>query len=454
MSSSVVISPNRRLLHSFPIFLSQLLSMSWGFMDTAMLAVFSNQDLAALAIAGSFYMVLSVSGKGFLQALAPMAAHLFGRHEFIKIGSMTRQAVYVALVLAAIGVAVLLSPTYLDWATLEPLVHDKARSYLYVISFGLLAVFLMRVMSALAQAVGKPQRYTQLLLIGLGLKFGLNYALVFGFAGHAALGVVGCAAATALTNWILCVIGAVYLWRASEFRTFAFFKREWPNWREQWALFRFGLPFGVGYWLEVAVFSAIAVSMSKLGTDALAANQIVSNFANLLFTIPLSISLAVAVQMGHLLGEGKPAESYRVGMFALKISAILALVLSGVAWLIPSVLVGLYHPAPELMPMIASIMGFLVIYHLCDATQSVASFLCRAHQNAWWPAVAYAVCMWVVALNLGHFLAYGSGNSPALIPDLAGFYVGQIAGLGLAGLMMFGFWRLVLAKRSVSLVVA
>lgn len=416
-------------------------------MDTAMLAAFSNKDLAALAIAGSFYMVLNVSGKGFLQALAPISAHLFGQKKFSEIGSMTRQAIYVALVLAVIGIAVLLSPGYLNLATLEPEVREKSRLYLYVISFGLLAVFLMRVLSALAQAVGQPQRYAQLLLIGVGVKFALNYALVFGFANVPAFGVVGCAAATAATNWILCLLGAVYLWRSSEFHLFSIFKFELPDWRQQWALFRFGLPFGIGYWLEVAVFSAIAVSMSQLGTNALAANQIVSNFANLLFTIPLSISLAVAVQMGHLLGEGREAESYRAGMFALKISAVLAIVLAGAAWLAPNILVILYHPAPELMPMMTSILGFLVIYHLCDATQSVASFLNRAHKNAWWPAITYAICMWGVALNLGYVLAYGwAGKFSAPFPGLAGFYIGQIAGLGLAGTMMFAYWRRILVK--------
>ena len=301
-------------------------------------------------------------------------------------------------------------------------------------------------LSALAQGIGQPEKYTYLLTMGFVIKFALNYVLVFGKFGLPAFGVVGCAAATAITYWILFIIALIYMCYSNSFQHFEFNKFEWPQWSMQKNYGYLGAPFGLGYWIEVSVFSAIAVSMSSLGTEALAASQVVSNFANLLFNLPLAISLAVAIQMGHFLGQGKAVESYQAGIFALKISAIFAITLAGIAWLFPIVVTWIYHPDANLSSTISNLLGLLIFYHLCDALQSVASFLNRAHKNAWLPALAYAICMWGIALNLGRILAFGLGTYSALFPGIYGFYVGQAVGLGCAGLMMWAYWKFNIVK--------
>lgn len=444
-SSSQSSSGWRRLLHlAFPIWLTQMLAMSWGLLDTAMLAAFSNKDLAALALAlgGTFYMALNVAGKGVLQALAPIAAHLYGQQRWTEIGLMARQAFWVALVLAALGAVILQWPGYLNLATVEPSVYNKAQAYLRVIAFGLLGSFGLRVISAMTQAIGRPHILTVLMLIGLGIKIPLNFVLVHGSFGFLAMGVVGCALATAIVNSVLCLSGLIYLWRTPTYKCFDLFRLELPDWRKQGELLRFGVPFGLGYWLEAAVFSALAVAMSKLGTEALAANQVVSNFANLLFTVPLAISL----------GAGKPDDAYIAGRFALHVAALLAASLAGAAWMMPGIVLLIYRPDPALASMIASLLGLLILYHLADALQSVASFLNRAHKNAWWPAIVYALCMWG-ALGLGWVLSYGLNWRgevvlQPLLPGLTGFYVGQAVGLGMAGFLMWAYWRVVLVARA------
>jgi multidrug resistance protein, MATE family len=438
---------------AFPIWLTQLLRISWGLLDTAMLAAYSSEDLAAMALAGSFYIALNVAGKGVLQALSPLVAYLHGQRRWTEIGAMARQACWVALLLTAVGVVALLSPLYLGLANVEPSVHDKAHAYLHAIAFGLFGSFLLRVIGAMLQAVGRPHPLTVLMLIGLALKLPLNYALVYGSAIAPAMGVVGCAIATSVVNSLLCILGLMYLWRAPVFARFALFAWEWPNWRRQWELLRFGIPFGFGYWLEVAVASAFTLAISRLGTDALAANQIVGNFVDLLFTIPLAISLAVSVQIGHLLGQGQDHKAFLAGRFGLRVAFLLALAAAGIVWLLPRSVLLLYRPPHSLEATIIGLLGLLVFYHLADALQSVASFLNRAHKNAWWPVIAYSVCMWGVALGSAHVLTSGlmwEGKRvlPALAPGLQGFYLGQTLGLALAGVSMWTYWRAVLVGKA------
>lgn len=438
---------------ALPIWLSQLLRIGWGLADTVMLAAFSSQDLAALALSGSFYMALNVAGKGVLQALSPLVAYLHGEQRWQQVGVMTRQACWIALLLAVLGGAVLCSPFYLSLANVDAAVHDKARAYQQAIAFGLIGSFGLRVIGAMMQAVGRPYMLTCLMLAGLALKLPLNYCLVYGAFGVPALGVAGCAMASSVVNLALCALGWLWLWRAPAFARYALFAWQWPQMRPLLELLRLGIPFGLGYWLETAIISAFTLAMSRLGTEALAAGQIAGNYLDMLFTIPLSISLAVAIQMGHSLGAGHVAQAGQAARFGLRAAAACALLAAGGAWLWPELVLMVYRPVPALAPILIGLLGLLVPYHVADALQSVAAFMNRAHRNAWWPALAYAVCMWGVALGLAPLLAFGLSwdgqpRWPAPVPGLAGFYAAQGVGLALAGLLMWVYWRRLMARLS------
>ena len=76
-----------------PLLVGQLAVIAFGVMDTAMVARYSTDDLAALAMAGSIFISIYVGLTGVISALAPIAGQLFGARKFKVIAALAWLAV-------------------------------------------------------------------------------------------------------------------------------------------------------------------------------------------------------------------------------------------------------------------------------------------------------------------------------------------------------------------------
>ncbi len=91
--------------------------------------------------------------------------------------------------------------------------------------------------------------------------------------------------------------------------------------REIRELLRLGLPAASQLVLEVGAFGLATVFAGRISPIALAAHQIVLNYAALAFMVPLGISAAAAIATGHALGAGDPRRARRSGLLALASAA-------------------------------------------------------------------------------------------------------------------------------------
>ena len=77
-------------------------------------------------------------------------------------------------------------------------------------------------------------------------------------------------------------------------------------WRIDWGLMRqlvvIGAPISISLLLEYGLFSAAALLMGLISTTALAAHQIALQVTAILFMMPLGISMAATVRVGHAVG--------------------------------------------------------------------------------------------------------------------------------------------------------
>ncbi len=67
-----------------------------------------------------------------------------------------------------------------------------------------------------------------------------------------------------------------------------------------------GVPIGLQYTLEWGVFGTVLLLMGRLGTVPVAAHQIAINVASLTFMVPLGVSAAATVLVGHAVGRADP----------------------------------------------------------------------------------------------------------------------------------------------------
>src|SRR5512140_3149309 len=205
----------------WPVLVAQLAVMANSVIDTIMAGRYGTLDLAAVGIGASIYFSVFVALMGVLLALTPIIAHMYGAGRHADIGEELRQSAWLAAALALVSLALFAYPDpFLAVARVEPALELKVRAYLHALAWAVPASLLFRVFYSFSTAISRPRTVMVLTLIGLVLKVPFNWVFMYGNLGAPELGSTGCAVATALVSWIVCVFAWAWCWFAPEYGRF------------------------------------------------------------------------------------------------------------------------------------------------------------------------------------------------------------------------------------------
>ena len=247
--------------HAGTVLVGQLAVMAFGITDTIVAGRHAEASLAALSVASAIFLSVSVGLVGVLQALLPVWAELRGAQQNTRMGASFRQSLYLGLLAAALGAAVLQHPEPLLAAAQVPaLLHPMVGQYLGVLALALPLTLLFRLFSTLNQAIGHPRLITWIQVLALPLKVLLSVWWTFGGWGVPALGAVGCAWAT-LVVYAAMLSWAVWLSRTQEIYLplYLWQRLERPDVWQLWRFLRLGVPAGLTVLVEVTSFTLMAL---------------------------------------------------------------------------------------------------------------------------------------------------------------------------------------------------
>ncbi|MFZ4379693.1 MAG: MATE family efflux transporter [Polynucleobacter sp.] len=432
-----------------PLLIGQLAVIAFGVLDTAMTARYSEEDLAALAMASAIFISIYVGLTGVVSALAPIAGQLFGAKRLDEIGEEVRQATWLAVGLTVLGCFVLLNADYLlAISRVSADIEGKARLYLNILAIGLPASMGMRVLMALHNAVSRPAVITVVQLIGLGLKLPLNLLFIYGGLGIEAMGGPGCAVATVIISWLWLIITLGFVLMDRFYRPFKIFTRfSAPDWHRIWTLLKLGTPIGFSYLIEVTSFTFMSLFIARLGTTALAGHQIVANMGTVIYMVPLSLSIATMTLVSQSIGADKPERAEEIGWSSVFFTTVLCIVIGIGVWVLRLHLLDLYDPPEAVKIFSIPLFLFIALYQIFDALQVTAAFILRAYRVAFWPMVIYAGSLWGVGLGGGYLLGFNVlGNTPAFLQGANGFWAGNSISLGLAACLLLYLFRKTAAR--------
>jgi len=209
-------------------------------------------------------------------------------------------------------------------------------------------------------------------------------------------------------------------------------------------LVRLGLPMGFSNFVEISAFTLTSLFVAQLGAPVVAGHRVVANLAAICYMLPLAVSIATLAQVGLAAGARDWCRA-RVSIAAgLVLASVLATLLGGVLWLAEVPLVTAYTSDPAVRAVALSLIGYVVVYQLFDAVQTVAAFALRGYKITFLPMFVHLFCFWGVGLFGGWWLAF---RLPAPM-GVAGFWAASLVSLVLAALLLGGMlWRAVQARR-------
>lgn len=437
MSESIKATTTRfelkQLFHlMLPILVTQFAYAGFGLIDTIMAGHMSAEDLAAIAVGVGLWIPIMLLFSGIMIATTPLVAEANGARTPEKIPSIVRQSLWVALVLGIIAMLILQAmPLLLPLFGVPDSLLPKASLFLHAIAFGMPAVTMYAALRNYSEALGYPRPVTLLSLVALVVLIPLNFVFMYGIGPIPHLGSAGCGFATAILQWLMFIVLAIYVFKAKRYQPtqpLTHFEKINPVLIKR--ILKLGFPIGLAIFFEVSIFSTGAIVLSTLGEVTIAAHQIAISVTSQLFMIPMSLALALTIRIGTYYGEKNWVAMRKVQKVGMLTATVFALITMLLMWLLRHEIVAVYTSDYEVAQIAVYLILFAIAYQLMDAWQVSAAGCLRGMQDTKGPMWVTMLAYWVIAFPVGIYLARYTELGAA------GVWTGLIVGLSIACVLL------------------
>ena len=394
-----------------PVALAELGWVAMSVADTIMVGDLGPAAIGAIAIGSSAFYAFGIFGLGLMLGLDTLVARAFGAGDRHDCHRSLSAALYLAVFLAPLLMSVFwVVPTTFEAAAIQPEVSGPAAVYIRALSFSTLPLLLYGAFRRYLQATGHVGPVTFVLVSANAVNWLGNWVLIYGNWGCPALGVRGSAIATVIARLYMAGLLGACIW---------FFERHsrpssadilrGPDWVRFRQLIRIGFPAAAQILLEVSAFGATAFLAGRLAPAALAAHQIAINVASVMYMVPLGISSAAAVTVGHSLGRANASLARHHGFIALGITVVFELCSASVLLIFPGPILQLYTDDGSVLATGVTLLSLAAAFQLFDGLQTVATGALRGLGDTRTAMVVNLCGYWVLGLPLGYMLCFYKG---------------------------------------------
>ncbi|MCS5585841.1 MAG: MATE family efflux transporter [Pseudomonadales bacterium] len=419
---------------AFPLMGAQLAQMGMGVADAIMAGNYSSVDLAGVALGTSILWPVMLLFMGLVQAVTPTVSQLNGARNYLEIGEVIRQGLWLALIGGILGSFILnnIGAVY-EWLNVDAAAAAISIPYLAMCSMGLPALMCFFALRFLADGMGFTRPALLISVSALALKIPLNYILIHGKLGLPELGGVGCGVAQAIIMWFQLFL-VVFVVTSRRFHKTHWLRRITPpDWLRIKRLLVIGLPIGATIFAEIGLFSFTTLLLGQFGSEVVAAHNISMNINGVFFMPPMALGMAATIRIGFRVGEGDALHARSTALIAMCSTILVALFGALFIFLLRKELVLLYTPEHNLVNLASQLLLFVVFFLLLDASQSTAAGALRGYKDTRVPMVIALFSFWVIGLPIECALGFGWLGEPM---GLYGFWIGLSCGVATASLLL------------------
>ena len=391
-----------------PVVLSELAWMMMSVVDTIMVGRLSPEAIGAVGLSSSLYYIPALFGVGLLLGLDTLVSQAFGRRDDAECRHLLMQGIYIALLFSVpVMVIVQWLPALLPhWGT-NPAVISQTAAYLRLLNWGTPWLLAYACFRRYLQGMHIVKPVTFALVTANLVNLAGNWLLIYGKFGLPVMRVRGSALSTVVARMYMAgflITVAIWHERTRGASLFARFPR--PNKRRILRILRLGGPAATQMIFEIGAFGAATVIAAKLSPEALAAHQVALNIASVTYMVPLGISAAAAVAVGHAVGAGDPARARRAGYLAIGVAAAFMALMAMLLILFPHSIVEIYSLDPRVLAIGAPLLVLAAAFQVFDGIQTATTGCLRGLGHTKAPMVLNFIGYWIIGLPLGYWLCF------------------------------------------------
>jgi MATE family multidrug resistance protein len=428
---SLEISAMARL--ALPLVLAEIGWMAMGIEDTMFVGRVSAQAIGAVGLGTMLFYAIGIFASGLLLGLDTLVSRSYGagdrddcRHSLIS--GVWLALLLIPLVMGSIWALIpLLAALDIDAAVMR-----EMTPYLRVLNWSAPFLLLFFGFRRYLQAMNIARPIMIVLLTANLLNIFCNWVFVFGNLGSARLGAEGAGLATLVSRMYMAAALGIIIWRNDPGLPHVSWKPDFERVKE---LLRLGMPAAAQIGLETGVFAVVTVLTGKLGAIPLAANQIALQTVSMTYMMPLGISSAAAVRVGHAIGRGDHEGMARAGWTALELGAAVMSCAAVMLLAAPHLIARIFTPGVQVIAAGVVLLRIAAFFQLFDGLQVVATGALRGAGDTRTPMFCHFAGYWVLGLPLGTLLCFRYGLGAA------GLWIGLSAGLVVIGVVLVEMWR-------------
>jgi MATE family multidrug resistance protein len=407
-----------------PVVVIQVGLMLMGVVDVMVVGRVSAEALAAVALGNLAVMAVASFGLGTLLVVDPLVAQALGARDRLAVRRAVQRGLVMATLITVPSVLVLLPvEPVLGWLRQPPEIIPIAAGYVWRRVPGLLAFYGFIVLRQTLQAMERMRPIVVTMVAANGLNLVLDIGLVHGALGMPALGPFGSAWATTISRTAL-LVGLLVAARRDLAPMLGRLDREVLRLRPLARTFKLGLPIGVQVNMQFASVGVIALLMGGMGSLAMAAHQVAINLAALTFMVPLGVSAAAAIKVGHGVGRGDELAARRSASAALACGGAFMTFTAALFLLLPRPLAVVYTSELEVVALAASLIPIAGVFQVFDGLQIVSAGVLRGLGDTRAPMVINVLGFWLFGIPVSLWMGFRLGLGPQ------GLWWGLVSGLG------------------------
>lgn len=393
---------------AIPIIIQNLLSAAVNSSDVIMLNYVGQSAISAVSQAANYSNILFMVYYGLGTGASLLCAQYFGKKNMQAIHAVEGIALRFSLAISAlVALAAFTMPQrMLLLFTSDQELIAIGSSYIRIMGITYLCWGVTEIYLAILRSIGRVTISMTLNMLAFGLNILLNAVFIFGLFGAPKLGVTGVAIATAssrLIQLIACVIVSL-LSKDVKLNPAYMFIRSKTLLND---FVHLSLP-ALGNDLSWSVaFSMYSVILGHLGTEAVAANSLVTVVRNVGSVFCFAIASAGTILLGRVMGQGELEKSKSYASRMLKMTVVAGAV-GGVIVLAVTPFVLRFASLNDTAMHYLEYMLLINSYYIMGSAVNTALIagVFRAGGDTKFGLICDTIDMWVYAVPLGFFAAF------------------------------------------------
>lgn len=393
---------------AIPIIIQNLLSAAVNSSDVIMLNYVGQSAISAVSLAANYSNILFMVYYGLGTGASLLCAQYFGKKSMQAIHAVEGIALRFSFAISAlVALAAFTMPQrMLLLFTSDQELIAIGSSYIRIMGITYLCWGVTEIYLAILRSIGRVTISMTLNMLAFGLNILLNAMFIFGLFGAPKLGVTGVAIATAssrLIQLVACVIVSL-LSKDVKLNPAYMFIRSKTLLND---FIHLSLP-ALGNDLSWSVaFSMYSVILGHLGTEAVAANSLVTVVRNVGSVFCFAIASAGTILLGRVMGQEELEKSKSYASRMLKMTVVAGAV-GGVIVLAVTPFVLRFASLNDTAMHYLKYMLLINSYYIMGSAVNTALIagVFRAGGDTKFGLICDTIDMWVYAVPLGFFAAF------------------------------------------------